>query len=251
MEAYIFAFLVLFIAAGIQGMTGIGYSMISTALLPLMFPFKEAFVSISGFCVLSALYIVITEWKYIRFRILPPVLLGTLSGATLGTYVFLRLDPNTLALIFGIVLVAISVFVLRNDGHYRVTPKFYMGIGAGFISGLADGACNMPGPPLAAYYSNVFPDDKSKYYATTTATFFITGTYRIILLISNGLITENNVGHIIAVLIPSIIGFGVGRSLFRKVDSKRIFRLVYIIMIGIGAWLIASKLFTIWNGAGI
>ncbi len=219
--------LVAFFGAVVQGMVGMGYSMLCMAILPFVLPFYDLAICMK---LLSLVFCAPLFGKLrtkINWKVLAMPTLVSFVGATLGYQVLIRADEILLQRLLGVLLLGISIFFLVRREAVRIRPNMVNGSITGLASGFCSGACNVPGPPLAIYYMNVFPKDKEMYFATISATFLINGAYQIGLYIIDGNITAGGVQLAAIAAVPTIIGYFVGRKLFDRISTETVQRAVY------------------------
>ncbi len=219
--------LVAFVGAVVQGMVGMGYSMLCMAVLPFVLPFYDLAICMK---LLSLVFCAPLFGKLrtkIRWKVLLMPTLVSFVGATIGYQVLIRADEVLLQKLLGVLLLGISLFFLLRRKAVEIRPTVVNGSVTGLASGFCSGACNVPGPPLAIYYMNVFPKEKEVYFATISATFLINGAYQIALYIMDGNITAYGVELALIAAVPTVIGYFVGRMLFDKISAETVQRAVY------------------------
>lgn len=231
---YIILVIITLMSSVVQGITGMGYSMICMSLLTFFFAYKEIAISVKLLSLLFILPVIFKSRKSIKFRIMIVPLIFCFIGTSLGIYLFNFLPENILKFILAILLIIISLILLFNKKEISIKPCVKNGMIAGIIAGLTSGLCNVPGPPLAIYYLNTIKDDKEAYFSTITTHFFINGLYQMLLFATNKSIGIGSLRLAAIAFVPTLVGYLGGRKIFDKVNSKIIVKSVYILMIFMG-----------------
>ncbi|MBT2691047.1 sulfite exporter TauE/SafE family protein [Bacillus sp. ISL-47] len=249
------------IAAGLQVLTGFGFSLVAIPLLLYVFPGYQAILicMILSFFTLSLQ--VKGSFRLARWDLIWRLLLVGFPGLLIGVMWSEKLNAGHLKAIVGatvLIYVLLQWFKLekkkRNPGTSNHTaaetsatgisaesdphsqtntaPKgFYA---AGLLSGLLTGVAGLPGPPVVAILVQFLP--RNIFRATTVNYFFI--QYAIALSLSLFVFNKHNNSEVlltvVILILPTLIGFLLGHPLRKLVNEQNFKRLVFSLLIIVG-----------------
>ena len=119
----------------------------------------------------------------------------------------------------------------------KFRPSVPGGLAAGAVSGVLGGMFSMGGPPIVLYLVQAL-SDKTAYIATMQAHFAIINLYTAGTRALNGIITAKVLGWFAVAVIGSMVGNHIGGKLFDRMDSAKIKKMVYLVMILSGLTMI-------------
>jgi uncharacterized membrane protein YfcA len=222
----------LFVAAFTQGVTGFGFGLVAMALLPLFASARDASVLVGIFSLFSSVSVLASVRSSFRWRDMLYPLVGMFLGVPFGVYALAMLDEQAIrrlvALVVLVACVQVGVPGLRQGR--RLHPIW--GLPIGVVGGVLGGAFGIGGPPVIAYASTQ-DWDGGRYKAMLCSYFSASNAYRLVLLITAGLITRPLV-TLGAVALPALfLGTYVGIRTFRRlsVDAFRKAVLVTLIVL--------------------
>ncbi|MDA1283704.1 MAG: sulfite exporter TauE/SafE family protein [Proteobacteria bacterium] len=137
----------------------------------------------------SGFAILIQSFKHVSFKDLKSILLMTIPGALLGSYLIDYLQINILLNTFAIILIAYGLLNLINPD---LNPHNYIKNGFIYLGGLIQGLFTIGGPFVLMGYKDKFIN-KQQLRSTMAAYFFIINLIRIIQYSLSG----NNISFII------------------------------------------------------
>jgi uncharacterized membrane protein YfcA len=160
------AFLVMFLAAIVQGTVGMGMGVLATPLLILIEPRL-----VPGPFILSAFSVVFPmvyrEWESIDISKLKPALLGYIPGSLVAAAGLNWIPRSELSLLFGImILLALVMSVVGWRIKFTSSRVFSVGM----ISGLMGTIAGMSGPAMAI----LLQDEEGPRLRGMLAGFFVT-----------------------------------------------------------------------------
>lgn len=204
-----------FLAAFVRALSGFGYSLLSTPLLTFVFDVKSVVVMNVILSSATSILALVYTRQYIDFRRTLVIILGSLPGMALGTYLLARLDSSTIKLAIAVIALPVSVLLLLGHTHRFKRDTLACSV-AGFVSGVLQASTSLGGPPVVLLLLNQGLS-KEKFYATLAVFFlvegiFIGGTY-----VSLGMITTEILLRI-AILFPALwLGFYAGIKLLPRI----------------------------------
>ena len=235
---YILVGMISFAAGLVQGLSGFGSALVAMPLLLLFMPARTAV----PFCILMGLVITLQLGiglrKHLDFKKIVPLLAGCLPGIACGILLLKHADNVFIKKALGIILIGYSLFQLFiRPRPLKLRPSW--GLAAGFFTGLIGAAFSAGGPPTIIYAS-LNQWDKDAIKATLTGFFFLTG---IIIAaahaaagITSILVLKLFIGSIPFVILGTFLGTGA----YRKLSHRGYLKLIYILLMIMGAMLLAS-----------
>ncbi len=225
--AWILAFVVVFAAAAVQGVVGIGFAMMSVPLLALIDP-RLAPVPV----IVLALPLTVTmAWRergHVEPRQIGWILVGRIPGALLGVALLAVVTQRSLDLALAVIVLA-AVAIIGTG--YVVARNPFTEFGAGTFSGVTGLVAGMGGPPMALLYAGERgPVARSNLAVVFTVGLAVSLTARAL----SGNIAWSDVG-LAAVLFPSLLaGYVLSGRVKGRVDRQQL-RYGILIVSTIGA----------------
>lgn len=233
MELWKYPLLVLISFSGsfIQRVTGFGYGIFIMMFLPALIGSTPEAAAMSGLisCCTCA-YNVIRMWGSIRWKLVVPTVAASLITVPIAV-LFAASAPEALARsLLGIVLILLSIYFLFFAGKVRLRASVPAGLAAGGISGILGGLFSMGGPPIVLYLLQATAD-KTVYFATLQAHFAVTNLYTTATRALSGIITPRVLAWFAVAVAASLTGNYIGGKVFDRLDSEKMKKLVYLVMI--------------------
>ncbi len=190
---------------------------------------------------LIAVIILLREWKDVEAKPATLLIVSGLVGVPIGISLLSRIDERIVKSVLGLTLIAFSAwsigkpgrFSLRND---RTAPLF------GFFAGVLGGAYNTAGPPLVIYAS--LRQWSPQQFRSTMQAYCLIGSIWVIMMhAAAGNVTRQTLIHL-GVAAPMVIaGTLIGQKLTGRLATQGFVKLVFVVLMLMGAGLLASCLF--------
>lgn len=196
--ALIFALVVTFIAAAIQGVVGLGFALVSVPILALIHP---ALAPVPQLLVTLPLTISMAwrERRHIDLSGVGWVIGGRVPGAIIGVAMLAIATQQALDLAIAAVVIGAVAIVSSGFRIGRTPASEFV---AGLLSGISGLIASIGGPPLALPYSR---DDGATVRSNLAVIFTIGLTMTIIARLLSRNISFEDV-RIAAVLFPAVVG---------------------------------------------
>jgi uncharacterized membrane protein YfcA len=171
-------------------------------------------------------------WPIADKREVGTMLIGTIAGVPIGTFILTRTDP--IAIRWMIAALVLAVLTLLISGwRYHGRPAAPLATGVGFIAGIFSGVAQVGGPPVVIYWlgaskaAALVRANIVIYFAASAA---ITFTSYVVA----GIMTTRVVG--LALLIGPVYGLGlwVGSHAFGRAGEATFRRICYALIAGAG-----------------
>ena len=149
MEQYL-PFIVVFFAVFTQSLTGFGSALVAMAFLPEMFGIKVAAPLVALIAMTLELVLMIRYRSALNLQALWPLVLASLVGIPLGIWALKGIDEDLLLAALGVVIAGYALYALFEFKLPELRHPAWA-YGAGFLSGVLNGAYNTGGPPVVIY----------------------------------------------------------------------------------------------------
>ena len=222
-----------FIGAFINGLTGMGGTLIALPLITLFVSAKSVILIslISGTLVGTLTFLL--YWRYIDVRDVLGFWLPALPGIALGVWTLKVVDIEVLELLLCILIVVHIVVQLIQDWLGTcMAPRAVMKYVCGFVAGFFGGAIGINGP-IMAIYASLMCMEKNRargFFASATATSYI----NIAIVAANGLLTEQVLSSCSWVAPSAVIGFLCACPLAKRIRQET-FHNALLILLGVAA----------------
>ena len=212
----IFAAVIILLASFVRGASGFGYALIATPLLTFIFDAKS--VVVMNIILGSATNILVLFYmrRYIDFKRVLLINLGSVLGVPAGAYLLSRLDPSTIKLAIAVLVIPFSLILLLGYSHRFKRDSLGCGV-AGFMGGMLATSTSLGGPPVVLFLLNqgLAPE---RFVGTLAAFFMFTSIISIGAFASMGMITTDLLTRI-AILFPALfLGSYAGIKVLPKIN---------------------------------
>lgn len=225
----------------IQGLSGFGFAMFVMFFLPFIMPLKIAAVVTGLQTFFMGTYVVFKFRKHIDYKIAMVPLISSLALVPIGVRLLVFGNEDVLKRILGVTIVAISIFLfIKSKKDIKIKTNTKNGILAGSLSGIMSGMFNVGGPPLVVYYLYGIKSRLS-YKATLEFSFLIRSLMIVIMHAIYGNISKDIIIFALYGGIGTSIGNLLGLSMFQKINSVVLHKIVVILMFILGTLLIIKK----------
>ena len=136
---------IIFVAAFLQGVGGVGFAMFASPLAAVFFPqlVPGPLLTLGGFV---ALMTALRERQHAQWRAVRHALSGRVAGSLVAVWAMATLSPRPIALIFAaLILTAVGLSLMG----LRITDNRRNMVAAGVISGITGTFTSIGAPPLA------------------------------------------------------------------------------------------------------
>lgn len=230
---------VLFLATFIRSALGFGEALVAVPLLALTLPVQVAAPLAVLVSITVALVVVIQDWRSIHVRSAGWLVLSTLFGIPLGLLLLKTVSESIVKAILGAFIIAFAIYSLagrKPELHSdRLAPLF------GFTAGILGGAYGMNGPPLVVY-GLLRRWTPAQFRATLQGYFLIASMVGMAGYAFTGLWTSTVSRYFLLSLPLALIAIFLGRTVHRRLSSRRFLIAVNVGLVLIGALLLRQAL---------
>jgi uncharacterized membrane protein YfcA len=219
-------FFIALIGAFLQTNIGFGFPVFAMIFLPALFPFSTAVALCQVIAMASTIYLTCTYFKHIDWKTLLPLLVVSLAFGILVTLVSIEMDQNSLQILLGVTLIAISIFTVRYSERITVRPTMASGAIMGLVAGTGNGLFGIGGPPVAIYLLSA-QKSKESYLATIQCYFLLSNISTLIVRTGRGALEWSDMPLILAGWSGIAAGTFLGLQLFKRIPHQVLRKLVY------------------------
>jgi uncharacterized membrane protein YfcA len=233
-----------FAGAAVQSATGFGFALV---LSPALFAVMDPVEAVTALLVLGAALNVLVLFEggrpeHVDWRALAPMLLAALPGLAVGAVALTRLSKEVLQVAVGVAVIAAAVWQLRQRRRTRmVRIGGAAGLAAGFASGALTTSISVSGPPLVLWLEahGVRPEEFRASLAASFLALNIAGGAVLLIAEGGGAFDPGAVALLMALVVA---GYALGAVAFRRLDRRRFFNLVLILVVLTGVASIVAGL---------
>lgn len=235
-------FLTVIAAALVQSTSGFGFGIVFMAIVPLFLPYSMSTVLSVFTCLFLQITIIIRLRKHIQWQLVIIPSIVAVIASNLGVKVMVDLPEKMMALILGIFLWILALYMIFIAPHIHLKKNIVTEVGAGALSGFMTGMFAIGGPPMVAYYDSLF-EDKLAYQSTIQVYFFVNSIGTLIANIMSGNLTTALIPNIMVSVTAVIVGTMIGVRILDKISMQTVRRLAYIVMLMAGTYQLCRGLF--------
>ena len=228
-------------SAACQSLTGFGFALVMVPLLSLVWDVKSAVVTSTVLSTVALLPLVLAARRHARLTTVAALVAGSVVGIPVGLLILEWIEPETLKIMVGVVVIAASILAYRVREVRATRPRAGPALAAGAASGVLGGSTSMGGPP-AIFYLLSTERNLEAFRGTLFAFFLPSGLVRIAGLAAVGRITPD-VLRVSAIVLPAlVVGTVIGAWLRHRVHEETFRLLVLVILILTSVGVIVSAL---------
>ncbi|MEX2445630.1 MAG: sulfite exporter TauE/SafE family protein [Alkalispirochaeta sp.] len=226
-------------AGVVLGATGFGFAVVLMGFYPLLLGVRSANVVVTLIGLIVPIYLIYPLLGDLRWKVLMPVVVGTVLGIPLGVWGLVRLDETVLMRALGIFIalyLGYDIF-LKARLNYR-TPS-QMGYLAGVVGGAFAGAFTAGGPPVVAFLASL---DLTKHQLKANILAFIVfaTVYKVFFFAYHELMTWKMVIYAAVLLLPTFAGVIAGQKLFDRISTPLFQRVVQALLLTSALYMVVG-----------
>ena len=207
------------IASLLRGLTGFGFAIVATPLLAFVVSPLVAVSVVTLLQIPSGLPVVVKDWADTDFRAASTTWLAGIPMLLPGLYLLSRAPPEPMRIVLGVIVIASSIF-LSLGVSIRRPPRTSELVSAGVLGGLLQGVAAMAGPPIVILLlASSWPPARSR--ATLSFIFLLLGASSVIIGVSRGMTTADDVLLSVYCLPGLLAGQWIGAYAFARLDHQK------------------------------
>lgn len=210
----------------IQRVTGFGYGIFVMMFFPYLLTYGEASALAGMISATTSSITAVSLRKHIAWKnIFAPFLSCTVTSYIAIQFMAGQAD-NTLKLLLGVMLIALSVYFIFFSNKIRIKPSLFAGILAGALSGVMSGLFAMGGPPMVIYYMSS-TEDMKEYLATIQTYFALSNLYTMTVKAFAGFVTGRVLIFYVIAAISAFVGMQIGKRVFNHCKPQLLKKIIY------------------------
>jgi len=235
---FVWALLIVFLAAATSGLAGFGFSIVSVPAL-LIFYDPSTVIALNKVLTLGTTWIVLIGiWRCISWPHLARTVPFAIAGLFGGILVLKALDAQAIKLIVGVIVILFALLLLSGKVRH-VAEQPWMAPVTGLASGLSSTSTGMSGPPLVLLFT-VIGLPVQVFRATSVCYFLLIDLVGLPALITQGVISRSDIVLSLLLAPAAVAGRWAGSLLVPYVTPARFRRVVLFLLLGTGAIAIVN-----------
>jgi len=230
------------VAGVIRGFGGFGFAMIATVCLSLLAEPARVVPVVLLLEVTASLMLIFKVWKEVDWAILFRLLPGVAFGIPMGSLLLSSLAPRPMRIGIAVTVILLAIFLLRGFQMKR-NPGNTASFSIGLVSGFLNGGAAIGGPPVILFFFSS-PAQASVSRASLIAFFLIIDFVGAVSAAAMGLVDGATVASALWLTVPLGIGVFLGSSLFRRMPSDLVKKVVPVILIALALVTLARAMMT-------
>ena len=214
-------------AAGIQTMTGFGFSLFAVPIMSMVIPTEAAVVIAASLSTLTSGGQAWSERHHRDGSTVVRIVLAALLGMPLGLYVLAFTTSQQLK--FGLAVVIVAFLIINLRGIRLDHASKPVDLTAGFVAGVLSTSLSTTGPPLAmALHARHLT--APVFRGTIASILSVLGVISVVLFAVTGHFTREILVALVVVIPAMVVGFFIGHRLRTHIDQNVFRRLVTLLL---------------------
>lgn len=239
----LFLALVALSSAFLQTTIGFGFPIFAMAFLPFLYPYHTAVALIQIIAISNTLFLSLKYRRQIRWKVLLPVLIPSLSFGILTTLFSYTIDVHYLKVFLGGFLFLLGLYFILFASRIHIKASLQNGLITGVVAGAGNGFFGVGGPPAALYFLSAFEGDKTAYIANIETFFTCGNIVNCTLRMALGAFTLSSIPDITVGQVGVGLGSVLGLWSFKKIPAPLLKSFVYAFICLNGIWIVIEELF--------
>lgn len=235
--------LAILVAAFVKGAVAFGFPLVATPLLALVFGVKTAVaVAIIPNIVMDGVQLVRRGDALATVRRLATLIVASIVGMWLGTYLLAILPARVASLVLGGFVLAFAV-VNATGVALRVSPGWerWLSPPVGLVAGVLGGLTNVPGTPMVLYFV-ALGMDKYELVRAIALSFIVVKVVQLGAVVWYGFLDLRLLAISLGFTLVALAGFAVGLRLQDWMPARAFNHAVLGLLVVTGLWLIVRGL---------
>ena len=233
---------IVFVATVFRSALGFGESLIAVPLMALWIPLNVAVPLSVLVSITIAAIVVVQDWSKIHFRSAGGLTAFTLLGIPIGLLVLVKTDEQLVKAMLGVVISLFAVYLLSGRQLKELKKDSIAWLfGCGLLAGILGGAYGLNGPPLVIYGAKR-RWSAQHFRATLQGYFLVASIAGMAGYWCTGLLVPAVIHYYLLCLPVMVPAVFIGRVINHRLKGESFFRFVYIVLLGIGLFLVLRAL---------
>ena len=239
---YVIVALTAMTAGAVQTVTGFGAAVIMMLALPRIFGVVTAPAVSTSICVALSGALAWKLRKRTNYKLIAmPIIVFGVCGIVVINLIK-SLDLRLLGVLFGVFLLALSVYNLAFAKKASLRPTTPVILVSSAVSGAFSGLFSIGGPLMALCFLPC-ADDHEQYLGNMQTLFVVTNVINIVTRVKNGLYTADLLPYTLVGMAFILIGKEFGIRFAKRLNIEAIKKVIYIFVGISGAITLAENIF--------
>lgn len=222
-------FIILFFANLLQAITGFAGTMLSMPPVMKLIGINESKALLNAICQISSLFIVISGWKQVNWKVFRRIFVLMTVGIVAGVKLFELLPMNSLLTFYGAMIIVVGLCKLSGKSIPLNLPDWSLllvVLAAGIIEGMF-----VSGGSLLVIYASSVMKDKEEFRATMAMSWLTLGCYMTTIQFRAGNFTP----HVLFLLAVGTVLVAAatfaGTRLLRYIRQETFMKITYVLLL--------------------
>lgn len=234
-------FAIVFFAVFTQSVTGFGLALVSMPLLTAILGIQTAAPLVALFALVAEAILLAYYRTHLDLRVVWRLAIASAVGVPLGVLALQTVPEEIVLTVLGLVLAGYALYALLDFRLPEIKQPVWA-YGAGFLAGILGGAYNTNGPPVIIY-GNCRSWSPAAFKSNLQGFFVLSSTVMLVTHFLAGNYTPQVWRGVLVALPAVVLSIAAGVQLSKRIDAAAFRRLVLLLLLLLGAWLIVSNLF--------
>lgn len=221
---------------------GFGEALVSMPVLVLLVGLDIARPYIAILSIFNGVAILAGHFRHLKFRSALPLVFAAAFGIAVAFWLLddMKAYEAAVKATLGVIIICFSLFKLIGPERLHLNSD-RTALAFGFVAGVLAGAYNTPGPPIVVY--GTMRRWTADQFRATFQGFALPCTSIVVIGHAiKGTITQPVLWLVVASLPVCIVAILLGRWLSRKITENRFSQILYILLLGMGLFLVINSL---------
>lgn len=230
------------VAGAIQNIAGFGAGIIMMLIFPYFYGIIGAAAMNQGICTGMTILLALKYRKWLDPKVVAlPIVCYLITS--IGTLLFIKnIDLSVLSSIFGVFLMALSLYFLHFQKRVKLNPTPLAAIASGSIAGVLSGLFSL-GAPAIALYMLAITDSRETYMGNLQPLFAITNFAGLSMRVVQHYYTMDMLLPAVFGFVALLLGQWIGSRIAGKMSGEKINQVIYLLVGISGAITLCKQLF--------
>ena len=235
---WLLIFAIVFFAVFVQSVTGFGLALVSMPLLTAVLGIQTAAPLVAFFAIVAEAILLITYRTHLDLRVVWRLAIASVVGVPLGVLALRTVPEEIVLTVLGLVLVGYASYALMNFRLPEIRQSIWAYL-AGLLAGVLGGAYNTSGPPVIIY-GHCRAWSPAGFKSNLQGFFLLNSSVILVAHFLAGNYTSQVWQGALVALPAVLLSIAVGVRLSKRINPAAFRRLVLLLLLILGGWLILS-----------
>ena len=235
---WLLIFAIVFFAVFVQSVTGFGLALVSMPLLTAVLGIQTAAPLVAFFAIVAEAILLIYYRTHLDLRVVWRLAIASVVGVPLGVLALRTVPEEIVLTVLGLVLVGYASYALMNFRLPEIRQSIWAYL-AGLLAGVLGGAYNTSGPPVIIY-GHCRAWSPAGFKSNLQGFFLLNSSVILVAHFLAGNYTSQVWQSVLVALPAVLLSIVAGVRLSKRINPAAFRRLVLLLLLILGVWLILS-----------